>query len=121
MSGTDGYWLLIGFLMMGVVIGCIPLIVPLLIAPRYKGADTESVYECGVDTIGSAWTRFSVSYYVFALIFVAFEVDVLYLFPVALVYDNGFAFRDLIEVSMFLMILSLALVYAWRKGVFKWK
>ena len=55
-----------------------------------------------------------------ALVFVAFAVDVLYLFPVALVYDRGFVVRDLVEVIIFVGILSLVIVYAWKKGVFEW-
>lgn len=120
MGALANYGLLGGFLALGIILAAIPILLPKLISPRYTGAKTEDTYECGVDTIGSAWIRFSVSYYVFALIFVAFEVDVLYLFPVAMVYGD-FAWRDLIEVSMFLLILSLALVFAWRRGVFKWR
>ncbi len=122
MEGLDSYWMLLGFLLLGVVAGMVPLVLPQLISPRYRGPKTEETYECGMDTVGSAWIRFSVHYYVFALIFVAFEVDVLYLFPVALVFDDPeFAIRDLVEIAMFLLILSLALVYAWRKGVFRWE
>ncbi len=113
------YWMLAGFLFLGIAVGVVPLLVPQLIAPRYSGPKTSDTYECGMDTVGSAWIRFSVAYYIFALIFVAFEVDVLYLFPVAVVYGE-FAWRDMIEISMFLLILSLGLAYAWRKGVFKW-
>lgn len=120
MDGLQSYQLLAGFLILGVAMAAIPLLIPLLISPRYRGEKTHDTYECGVDTIGSAWIRFPIAYYIFALIFVAFEVDVLYLFPVALVY-GAFEWRDLIEVSLFLLILSLALVYAWRKGVFSWK
>lgn len=120
MDGIHEYELLVGFLLLGVVVGGVPLIVPRLISPRYRGVKTDETYECGVDTVGSAWIRFGISYYLFALIFVAFEVDVLYLFPVALVYGD-FLWRDLVEVSMFLMILTLAIVYAWRRGVFEWR
>ena len=119
MFGHSTYILVGAFLGMGILLAAIPLLLPLFISPRYQGEKTEDTYECGVDTIGSSWIRFPISYYLFALIFVAFEVDVLYLFPVVLVYGE-FAWRDLIEVSMFLGILSLALVYAWRKGVFQW-
>lgn len=114
------YAQLAGYLLLGVVLAAIPLIIPLLISPRYQGAETDLTYECGVDPIGSAWIRFSVSYYIFALIFVAFEVDILYLFPVALVYDS-FGWRGFVEVAVFLVILSLAILYAWRKGVFRWQ
>ncbi|MHC4975435.1 MAG: NADH-quinone oxidoreductase subunit A [Planctomycetota bacterium] len=115
------YTQLLIFLALGVVFGVVALVVPMLLSPRYKGDKTEQTYECGVDTIGSAWVRFGIAYYLFALIFVAFEVDVLYLFPVALVYSEPeFGWRALIEIGMFLVILSLAIVYAWRKGVFRW-
>ena len=122
MEATIGpYQLLIGFLLLGIVLGAAPLIIPRLISPRYSGAKTDETYECGVDTIGSSWIRFSVSFYLFALIFVAFEVDVLYLFPIAVVYDQGFEWRDLVEITMFLGILTLGIFYAWRRGVFEWR
>ncbi|MHC4908842.1 MAG: NADH-quinone oxidoreductase subunit A [Planctomycetota bacterium] len=115
------YQQLVAYLGIGFALGLGALIVPWLISPRYKGPETEQTYECGVDTVGTAWIRFGVSFYLFALIFVAFEVDVLYLFPVALVYNEPeFGWRALVEVSIFLVILSLAIVYAWRKGVIRW-
>lgn len=115
------YALLVIFFIIGLGLGGVALIIPDLIAPKFKGKQTEQTYECGVDTVGSAWIRFGVSFYLFALIFVAFEVDVLYLFPVALVFDEAvFGLRALVEVSAFLLILSLAIVYAWRKGVIGW-
>lgn len=116
----EQYAQLTGFLALGVIFGVIPLILPLIISPRYKGADTKQTYECGIDTYGSSWFRFSIAYYVFALIFVAFEVDILYLFPVMLVFDV-FPWRAFIELTIFLSILSLAILYAWRKGVFNWR
>jgi NADH-quinone oxidoreductase subunit A len=115
----DAYAQLGGYLALGIVLAVVPLVLPLLISPRYQGAETTQTYECGIDTIGTAWSRFAVAYYVFALIFVAFEVDILYLFPVALVYED-FGWRGFLEIVIFLVILSLAIVYAWRKGVFRW-
>ena len=120
MDSLVEYQILVVLLVLGVALGAVPLIVPRLISPRYSGPKTDEVYECGVDTVGSAWIRFGLAYYLFALIFVAFEVDVLYLFPVALVYGE-YAWRDLVELSMFLVILGLAILYAWRRGVFEWK
>jgi NADH-quinone oxidoreductase subunit A len=82
---------------------------------------TQSI-ECGVEPIGDAWIRFGIVYYLYALMFLAFDVDVLFLFPVALAYDTtGFVIRDFVEIVIFVGILSLALVYAWIKGVFKWE
>ena len=82
---------------------------------------TQSI-ECGMDPIGPAWIRFGVVYYLYALIFLAFDVDGLFLFPVAVAYNNPqFVIRDLVEILIFVGILSLAIVYAWVKGVFNWE
>jgi NAD(P)H-quinone oxidoreductase subunit 3 len=109
------------FLVVGVLFAISPIIVSWLIGGRSEGAKREETYESGMPTIGSAWVQFSVAYYIFALIFLAFDVDVLYLFPVALAYDKGFVIRDFVEIVIFIGILSLAIVYAWRKGVFNWQ
>jgi len=116
----DGYAQLAWYIALGIALGGFVVLIPHLLSPKFRGRMTENTYECGVDTIGSAWMRFSIAYYVFALIFVAFEVDILYLFPAAVAYpDSGW--RGFIEVAIFLVILSLAILYAWRKGVFVWK
>lgn len=81
---------------------------------------TGQYIECGVEPIGDAWIRYSAVYYLYALVFVAFAVDVLYLLPVALVYGRKFPIRDLVELLIFVFILSLVIIYAWKKGVFEW-
>ncbi|MBL9126334.1 MAG: NADH-quinone oxidoreductase subunit A [Verrucomicrobiales bacterium] len=88
---------------------------------RQVAHKTDQMVECGMEPIGDAWIRYCATYYLYALVFVAFAVDVLYLIPVALVYDRVFAIRDLVEVLLFVGILSLVIVYARRKGVFEWK
>lgn len=108
------------YLLVGVIFAVVPLIISSLIVKKSVGAKRDETYETGMATIGSAWIQFSVGYYIYALIFLAFDVDVLYLFPVALAYGK-YAMRDFVEVSMFVGILSLAIVYAWKKGVFEWK
>ncbi len=105
-----------------------PVVVALLLAPRSTRSTTQKttqLIECGVAPIGDAWIRFSAVYYLYALMFVAFAVDILFLFPVALVYRNGlnkisnlYAFT---EILIFVGILSLVIIYAWKKGVFKWE
>jgi NADH-quinone oxidoreductase subunit A len=109
------------FLLVGVIFAVSPIIISWFIGGRSEGAKRAETYESGMPAIGSAWIQFSVSYYIYALIFLAFDVDVLYLFPVALAYDQGFVIRDFVEIVIFIGILSLAIVYAWRKGVFTWQ
>ncbi len=100
-----------------------PFIVALLFAPqgtRNIANKTNQIIECGMDPIGSAWVRFGIVYYLYALMFLAFDVDVLFLFPVAVAYNTEFMIRDFVEIVIFVGILSLAVVYAWKKGVFQW-
>lgn len=119
---TSNYALFGGLLIVGSILGILPVVLPLFISPRSRGKKTRETYECGVDTIGSAWVRFDIAYYLFALIFVVFEVDVLYILPVAVVFDSSdYVWRDLLELSLFVGILLLAILYAWRKGVLHWR
>jgi NADH-quinone oxidoreductase subunit A len=103
-----------------------PFVVVHLLAARqtrHYANKTKQFIECGMDPIGDAWIRYSAVYYLYALVFVAFAVDVLYLVPVALVYNRvkEFVLRDFVELLLFVGILSLVIVYAWRKGIFEWK
>jgi NADH-quinone oxidoreductase subunit A len=114
------------FLIGALLFGFGPIIIVKLISPsshtRNIADKTGQFIECGIDPIGSAWIRFGIVYYLYALIFLAFDVDVLFLFPVAVAYNNPeFVVRDLVEVLIFVGILSLAIVYAWVKGVFNWE
>ena len=113
----------ITFCLGGLVFAMAPFAVVHLLAARKTRAyanKTDQFVECGMEPIGDAWIRYSAVYYLYALIFVAFAVDVLFLIPVALVYDRVFPIRDLVEVLIFMGILSLVIVYAWKKGLFEW-
>src|ERR1039457_6204910 len=110
----------------GLVFALGPIAVARLLARRgtRNVADkTGQFIECGMEPIGDAWIRYSAVYYLYALVFVAFAVDVLFLIPVALVYNRipEFVYRDFVEMFIFVGILSLVIVYAWKKGVFEWK
>ena len=103
-----------------------PVVVVLLLQARKTrnyANKTDQYIECGMEPIGDAWIRYSAVYYLYALVFVAFAVDVLYLVPVALVYNRiqEFVIRDFVELLIFVGILSLVIVYAWKKGIFEWK
>ena len=111
------------FCLGGLVFAVGPFVLVHLLAARKTRAyanKTEQFIECGMDPIGDAWIRYSAVYYIYALIFVAFAVDVLFLIPVALVYDRVFPIRDFVEVLIFVGILSLVIIYAWKKGLFEW-
>lgn len=111
---------LVLFLVMGIIFAAVPLLASWLIAPRFKGGDLRLPYECGIIPQGSAWGRFGVNYYFYALIFLAFEVDILYLFPVAVYYPDSLGWLPFIKLFIFLFILTASVLYFWRKGVFTW-
>jgi NADH-quinone oxidoreductase subunit A len=111
---------------LGLVFALGPIVLARLLAARKTrnyANKTGQFIECGMEPIGDAWIRYSAVYYLYALVFVAFAVDVLYLVPVALVYNRikEFVIRDFVELLIFVGILSLVIVYAWAKGVFEWK
>ena len=109
------------FLIVAVIFTLAPVVISSLIAPRTRGKKTFATYECGIEPFGGAWIRFSVSYYIYALIFIAFDVDILYLFPAALSYTRGDKLYEYYSLLAFVLILVLAIIYAWGKGVFTWK
>jgi len=107
------------FFLAGVVMALGPLVGSFLLAPKSRGGDLGMPYECGMRPLGDAWIRFGVNYYIYALIFLAFEVDVLYLLPVSVVYHQ-LDMAAFLKVFLFLLVLALAIVFFWAKGVFTW-
>jgi NADH:ubiquinone oxidoreductase subunit 3 (subunit A) len=109
------------FFVGGLLFASGPLVAGLVLAPRAKGGAMGEPFECGVPTHGEAWARFSINYYVYALIFLAFEVDILYLFPVAASYGTTpGGLSSTIKLLVFIAVLAAAIVYFTRKGVFTW-
>lgn len=90
-----------------------------LIRPDRPQADKYVNYESGVDPVGTGWTQSPIRYYVFAVLFVLFDVEAVFIFPWATQVEvyGGFG---AIEMGIFIVLLALGLLYAWRKGVLKW-
>lgn len=111
------------FLATGIAVATAPLVIAhVLRLSRRPGDIALEPYECGIQTQNYAWdSRYGIAYYLYALIFLAFEVDVLYLFPVVAAFDAGSGTKALMLLGLFLAVLSLALIYAWMKGSFEWK
>jgi NADH:ubiquinone oxidoreductase subunit 3 (subunit A) len=114
----------LAFCLGGLALALVPMVLSHLIAPRQTRAirgKSRQAIECGIDPIGPSWIRYGVVYFLYSLIFVAFSVDVLFLFPVATVYNEQKGWLDLGEVLLFIGILALIIIYAWKKGVFLWE
>lgn len=90
------------------------------ISPRTYNPQKGEAYECGIPTRGRSWMQFKAGYYLFAILFLMFDVETVFLFPWAVVVrDMGL--DGLLSVLFFLVILVLGLAYAWRKGALEWK
>ena len=92
----------------------------LLIAPKSVNFQKGEPYECGLPTHGTSWMQFRVGYYLYAILFLMFDVEIIFLFPWATVV-RSLGFTGLISILLFILILSLGLAYAWKKGVLEWK
>lgn len=103
-----------------VVLVSAALMIALWLAPRSSNPVKGSAYECGIPTRGTSWMQFRVGYYLFAIIFLIFDVETVMLFPWATVMKDMGA-DGLICISFFFIILTLGLAYAWKKGALKWK
>ena len=120
-AGLGEFLFVFIFFLVGLILPLSMVIINFVLGPRIFGEKRLVAYESGMPPIRSAWMQFGASYYLFALIFLAFDVDVLYLFPVLLAYQRGTGGFELIELFIFLFLISLAIVYAWRKGAFRWR
>lgn len=90
-----------------------------LVAPKVGGREKGMTYECGVDPIGTGWSQTTVRYYIFAIMFVIFDVEAVFLFPWAVVFEE-IGWPAFVEMMIFIAILGLGLLYAWRKKVLDW-
>ena len=104
----------------GVLFAVGPLVAGVFLAPRARGGALAEAYECGVPTHGATWVRFGINYYFYALIFLAFEVDILYLFPIAALFAQPQGPEAAVKLLVFLAVLAAAILYFMRKGVFTW-
>jgi len=97
----------------------IALVAAWVIRPKRPNPIKAQTYECGMETVGTSWVQFRVQYYIYALVFVVFDVEAAFLFPVAVAF-NQLKLYMVLEMVLFIIILAGALLYIWRKGVLEW-
>ena len=107
------------FLLAALSFPVVPLVLARFLRPSRPTPIKQSTYECGLEAIGSIWVQFKVQYYLYALAFVIFDVEVIFLYPWAIAF-NQLGLFALVEMIIFLAILTFGLVYAWRKGALEW-
>ena len=101
-------------------LGVAPLVLARFVAPKKPGQSKQAPYECGLESQGDPWVQFNVQYYIYALLFVIFDVDIIFIYPWALVW-KGLGPVVFGEMLVFLAILAVGLVYAWSTGVLEWE
>ena len=113
------------FVVLAVALIGLPLMLQYVLSPRHnKGGDKLISYECGEIPEGSAWVRFNIRFYVIALIFLIFDVEIIFLFPWAVVFQElnsiGMGALAFIEAFIFVIILVVGFIYIWKKGDLDW-
>ena len=108
------------FLVLAVGFLVVNLIVWKIIRPSRFSEEKLTTYECGENPTGSAWIQFNIRFYVFALIFIVFDVEAVFLLPWAVVFRAELGLLAFVEGLVFIAILVVALAYVWRKGDLEW-
>ena len=121
MSDRLIYFFLGLFGLAALVVPLLPIVLARFIAPKRPGKVKQQPYECGMEVEGDAWIQFRMHYYLFAILFVIFDVEALFLFPWAVIFNRDIAAVIFYEMLVFMGILFFGLIYAWKKGVLQWK
>lgn len=126
MTGTEllleyltRYFPILVFVFVALGFGVVTLLLSYVVQPKYPEPEKLSTYECGSEPFSDARMPFPVRYYIFAMLFVIFDVEIIFLYPWAVVF-NKIGLIGLLEMLMFIGLFLVAYAYAWRKGALEW-
>lgn len=108
------------FLIVGFGLGLIPLLVSLVLAPRYSDDEKLSPYECGFEPFENARIRFDVRFYLIAILFIIFDLEIAFMFPWAVVFIE-LDLYSFFSMGLFLLFLIIGFIYEWKKGALEWE
>ena len=114
------FTLLVTVVLTGILFVAIVVVLAQLLAPRSYNPMKEEPYECGIPARGPQWGHYHLGYYLFAILFLMFDVETVFLYPWAVVVKN-FGTMALLSIGFFMLVLVFGLAYAWRKGALEWK
>ena len=115
----SSYGVVLAVIVAGVGLVAVAFTAARLIAPSRPTPAKFTTYECGIDPVGDGWSQSQVRYYIYGFLFVIFDVESVFLFPWARVFES-LGWTAVVEMAIFLAILGAGLLYAWRKGVLRW-
>ncbi len=113
------YFYVFIFFVVGAVVVAALMTVSRLLAPRRPTAEKLRPYESGEEPVGQAWGRYPIHFYVFALLFVVFDVEIIFIFPWAVIFQS-LGWYGIVEMGVFIAILVVGLIYAWKKDALSW-
>ncbi len=115
------YLPVIVFAGLGVIVGGTLAMVNGLIGPRHPSRAKDDPYECGLPSEVARTFRFGVSFYMVAMLFILFDIEVVFLYPVGVILQGAHSVFVLVEVVLFVVLLLVALIYVWRRGALDWR
>ena len=116
----DQYWPILLFMVVAAGLGLALLTIGLLVAPKRPEAEKLSPYECGFEAFEDARMKFDVRYYLLAILFIIFDLEIAFLFPWAVVFER-IGLIALIEMALFIGLLVVGFIYIWKKGALEWE
>lgn len=117
---VSGYFPVLIFLGIAVALSVVMVLVPWLLAPKKPDAEKNSPYECGFDPFGDARGQFDVRFYLVAILFIIFDLEVAFLFPWAVAF-NDIGALGFWSMMVFLGVLTVGFIYEWKKGALEWE
>ncbi len=116
----ENYLPVLLFILVGVVFGVLPIAVGFLLGPRRPDPEKQSPYECGFEAFEDARMKFDVRFYLVALLFILFDLEIAFLFPWAVVLDEVGLF-GIVAMGLFVGLLLIGLLFEWKKGALEWE
>ncbi len=115
------HYLFIGiFFVVALIFPVLPVLLASRIAPKKPSAIKNASYECGMEAKGDPWIQFRVQYYLFALLFVVFDIETVFIYPCAIAFP-AFGLQGFLAMMLFIVILAESLIWAWKKGFLEWE
>jgi len=113
------YGIVVALRIAGVGLVAVAIAAARIVAPRRQLPEKLTTYECGIDPVGEGWSQSQIRYYIYAFLFVIFDVESVFLFPWATIFGR-LGYQAVVEMAIFIVILALGLLYAYRKKVLQW-
>ena len=113
------YWTIVALSTAGAALVAVAVLLARAVAPRRPLPEKLTTYECGIDPVGEGWAQSQIRYYIYAFLFVIFDVESVFLFPWAVTFER-LGMYAVVSMTIFILILAAGLLYAWRKGVLRW-